>query len=147
VAKIRAPEKIVNTIAKDREREHFRARLSESLIAQNIDPTPTRLASEFNARFLGRSVGSHACRKWLVGESIPTQEKLVVLAAMLGVDPDWLRYGDTSQRKRAPHVASVSTVPYGRHELVLIADYKRLQQRDQALVRGLVGAMLKAGSV
>jgi hypothetical protein len=139
VAPHRAPEKIVDTIAKDQERALFRGRLRDSLSKQQLELSPTRLAEEFNARFPGRSVGVHTCRKWLVGETIPTQEKLVVLAAMLGIDPDWLRYGDRTKRKRA----NASTVSYARHELALIADYKQLHQRDQMLVRGLVGAMLK----
>jgi hypothetical protein len=147
VALHRTPEKIVDTIAKDKERALFCGRLRDSLSKQGLALSPTRLAEEFNARFAGRSVGVHTCRKWLVGEAIPTQEKLVVLAAMLGIDPDWLRYGDRTQRKRVPHVASATAVPYARHELALIADYKQLHQRDQMLVRGLVGAMLKAGVV
>ena len=140
----RAPEKITDTIAKDVERRRFADRLRESLVAQAIEPNPTRLAAEFNARFSGRGVGMHTCRKWLVGEAIPTQEKLVVLALMLGATSDWLRYGDVAQRTPAPYVASVAALPYNRAELALIADFKQLASRDQALVRLLVGAMLKA---
>ena len=86
----------------------------------------------------------HTCRKWLVGEAIPTQEKLVVLALMLGVTSDWLRYGDVALRARTQHVASVAALPYNRAELALIADFKQLASRDQALVQLLVGAMLKS---
>ena len=110
----------------------------------NIEPIPTRVAAEFNARFSGRGVGMHTCRKWLVGEAIPTQEKLVVLALMLGVTSDWLRYGDVAPRALTPHVASVAAQPYNRAELTLIVDFKQLASRDQALVQLLVGAMLKA---
>ena len=85
MAQSRAPEKISDTIAKDAERGRFADRLRNSLIEREIEPNPTRLALEFNARFGGRGVGMHTCRKWLVGEAIPTQEKLVVLALMLGV--------------------------------------------------------------
>ena len=140
----RAPEKITDTIAKDVERRRFADRLRESLMQHNIEPNPTRVAAEFNARFSGRGVGMHTCRKWLVGEAIPTQEKLVVLALMLGVTSGWLRYGDVAQRALTPHVASVAAQPYNRAELTLIADFKQLASRDQALVRLLVGAMLKA---
>jgi hypothetical protein len=144
VAKPRAPEKITDTIAKDNERGRFAERLRDSLIDRDIEPNPTRVAAEFNARFGGRSVGMHTCRKWLVGEAIPTQEKLVVLALMLGVTSDWLRFGDASFRPSAQHVTSLTALPYNRIELALIADFKRLASRDQALIRGLVGAMLKA---
>lgn len=86
----------------------------------------------------------HTCRNWLVGEAIPTQEKLVVLALMLGVTSDWLSYGDVAQRALTPRVARVAAQPFTRTELTLIADFKQLASRNQALVQFLVGAMLKA---
>ena len=86
----------------------------------------------------------HTCRKWLVGGAIPTQEKLVVLALMLGVTSDGLRYGDVAQRVQAPHVAGVAAQPYNRAELALIADFKQLTNRNQALEQLLAGAMLKS---
>ena len=63
---------------------------------------------------------------------------------MIGVTSDGLRYGDVAQRPQAPHVASVAAQPYNRAELALIADFKQLANRNQALVRLLVGAMLKS---
>ena len=51
------------------------------------------LLRKFNVRFAGRPVTVHAARKWLVGEAIPTQEKLRTLADWLGVPADWLRFG------------------------------------------------------
>ena len=41
----------------------------------------------------------HAARKWLQGESIPTQEKLRALAGWLDVPADWLRFGNGDTRK------------------------------------------------
>lgn len=58
--------------------------------------SPTALSKAFNIRFPRMAITSHAARKWLVGEAIPTQEKLVALAEWLGVDPAWLRFGDSS---------------------------------------------------
>ena len=138
----RAPEKITDTIAKDTERAKFGRRLCASLKACDIEPRPSPVTAEFNARFPGTNVGIHTVRKWLIGETIPTQEKLVVLAEMLGVHPDWLRFGDAAQRKDA-RAASVIGAPYSRHELALISDFKRLVPRDQSLVRALLGSMLK----
>ena len=50
-------------------------------------------------RFNGHPVTVHAARKWLQGESIPTQEKLRALAAWLDVPADWLRFGNGDNRK------------------------------------------------
>ncbi len=80
------------------ERARFQARLAKTL--QNCGyahDSPTVLAREFNFRFAGRPVTIHAARKWLVGESIPTQDKLRILAQWLGVTAEWLRFGDAAQ--------------------------------------------------
>ena len=36
-------------------------------------------------------------KEWLMGESMPTEDKLVVLAEMCEVSPYWLRYGEHPQ--------------------------------------------------
>ena len=76
------------------EREDFSGRLQQALRNAEYSPeSPTQLARKFNMRFAGRPVTVHAARKWLVGEAIPTQEKLRTLADWLGVPADWLRFG------------------------------------------------------
>ena len=78
-----------------RERAKFQARLAKALhFAGYPNDSPTQLAREFNFRFSGKPVTIHAARKWLVGESIPTQDKLRILAQWLGVTAEWLRFGD-----------------------------------------------------
>src|SRR5881409_3250771 len=74
------------------EREGFSDRLQQALRHAHYPPdSPTKLAREFNIRFSGRPVTVHAARKWLVGEAIPTQEKLRMIAQWLGVPAEWLR--------------------------------------------------------
>ena len=72
----------------------FSQRLSEGMIAAGYEPRPTVLEREFNSRYWGRSVTFQAVRRWLKGEAIPSQEKLMVLAEWLGVEPQVLRFGD-----------------------------------------------------
>jgi hypothetical protein len=63
------------------ERLEFSKRLQQALRNAEYSPnSPTQLAREFNVRFAGHPVTVHAARKWLQGESIPTQEKLRALA-------------------------------------------------------------------
>lgn len=84
-------------IMSSEERLSFSRRLQQSL--QNADyapDSPTQLAREFNLRFSGRPISVHAARKWLVGEAIPTQEKLRALAQWFGVSAEWLRFGAES---------------------------------------------------
>ncbi len=52
------------------------------------------MAREFNRRYPGVPVTIHAARKWLLGEAIPTQARLRVLARWFGVSTEWLRFGE-----------------------------------------------------
>jgi len=76
------------------ERNQFSARLISVLESvRGLQPSPTVIAREFNNRFGGKPVTVHAVRKWLVGEAIPTQDKLRALAKWLEVSVEWLRFG------------------------------------------------------
>lgn len=44
----------------------------------------------------GLSVTQETVRKWTVGDTMPTHEKIPPLADVLGVDADWLLYGSQS---------------------------------------------------
>ena len=71
----------------------FSERLRLALQGVGVRPSPTLVANEFNLRYWGKSITSHTARNWLLGKSIPTQDKLRVLADWLHVSPDELRYG------------------------------------------------------
>lgn len=114
-----------------RERVKFQARLAKSLrFAGYSHDSPTQLAREFNFRFSGRPVTIHAARKWLVGESIPTQDKLRILAQWLGVTAEWLRFGDTDQpgiqQKAAPNSEESKLLA----DLMLLDPYHRKLAHD-----------------
>jgi len=90
------PATLVNM--SNEERLGFSGRLQQTLQNSDYAPdSPTQLAREFNRRFTGRPISVHAARKWLVGEAIPTQEKLRALAQWLGVSAEWLRFGASGQ--------------------------------------------------
>ncbi len=78
------------------------------------------------------------CRKWLMGDAIPTQEKLVVLAGMLGVTSDWLSFGDSTRL-----MEQTTPTAFDKQGLALFSDMASLSKRDQRLVRQLVGVMLR----
>jgi len=84
----------------------FSSRLKLALQEAGYEPRPVILEREFNQCYWGRSVSVQAIRRWLVGEVIPTQDKLQALAEWLEVDPHWLRFGEEltgsvkQQRKR-----------------------------------------------
>lgn len=76
------------------EKSQFAARLREAMIAAGYEPRPTVLEKGFNSRYWGRSVTFQAVSRWLRGEAIPSQEKLLILAEWLGVEPHMLRFGE-----------------------------------------------------
>lgn len=75
-------------------KEDFAKRLKEAMIKAGYKTRPSVLEREFNTRYWGSSVSLQAVRRWLIGESIPAQDKLLVLAEWLHIKPEYLRFGD-----------------------------------------------------
>lgn len=71
----------------------FAQRLREAMAAAGLQPRPGVLLNLFNAHYWGRSVSFQAVSRWLRGEAIPAQDKLLVLAEILRVEPEVLRFG------------------------------------------------------
>ena len=103
-----------------------------------LSASPTVLARRFNILWSGRPITVYAARKWLCRESIPTQDKLRILAGWLQVTPEWLRFGGELNTTISA-VIKDSDSPTGK----LITSFARLRPRDQEIVQGLVDIMLK----
>ena len=76
----------------------FAERLQAAMRAAGLEPRPAVLLNLFNANYWGRSVTFQAVSRWLRGESIPAQDKLIVLAQVLKVEPEVLRFGETVRK-------------------------------------------------
>lgn len=76
------------------EKESFSLRLRTAMEKAGYKPSPTVLEREFNTRYWGVSVSLQAVRRWIIGEAIPTQDKLLVLAEWLHLKPEYLRFGE-----------------------------------------------------
>ena len=123
------------------ERESFSLRLQQTLRNAHYSPdSPTELARDFNIRFSGRPITVHAARKWLVGEAIPTQDKMRTLAAWLGVPVEWLRFGGDEQRPEAQPPAE----NFRSDDLKLVADLRLLNDHDRQIVRELVRILVRS---
>ena len=80
------------------EKLQFSERLQQSLTQAGISAaSPTALSRKFNLLAPDARVSPQAVRRWLEGTSIPSQDKLVVLARWLKVSPEWLRFGNASR--------------------------------------------------
>lgn len=95
----------------------------------------------FKLRADGSAVTSHGARKWLVGEAIPTHEKILILARWLGVNAAWLRYGD-AENVDLP-VSAIPEVMLSTSDLNLIKDITSLPESTQEIVRQIVDAFLR----
>jgi len=124
------------------EREDFSVRLQQALRKGGYSPdSPTQLAREFNVRFSGRPITVHAARKWLVGEAIPTQEKLRTLAAWLGIATEWLRFGGNDPQ-HSVQVAESST-RFDSIDLKLIADLQQLDEQYREVAREFIRMLVR----
>lgn len=128
------------------ERESFSERLQQALKNAHYSPdSPTRLAREFNIRFDGRPITVHAARKWLVGEAIPTQEKLRMIAHWLGVPAEWLRFGGTDSDGAHGDQAS-GTARFESADVKLIADLQRLDEHHRQIAREFIRMLVRVNN-
>jgi transcriptional regulator with XRE-family HTH domain len=122
------------------ENEEFAARLRLALKGVGIRPSATVLANEFNLRYWGKSITINTARNWLLGKSIPMQDKLRVLADWLHVSPDELRYGSlAASPKRQDSDAELATLNMQDREM--LARYMALPIEDRKTVCDVVAAL------
>ncbi|MGV3725500.1 transcriptional regulator [Hydrogenophaga sp.] len=81
----------------------FAQRLRDAMEAAGLEPRPGVLLNVFNAHYWGRSVSFQAASRWLRGEAIPAQDKLLVLAEVLKVEPEVLRFGQAVRHRVQEH--------------------------------------------
>lgn len=128
------------------EKKAFSRRLAEAMKKAGVDSTsPTWIAREFNLRYSGDPVSSQAVRKWLAGIAIPSQEKIRVLAAWLGVSAQWLRFGEPESSEPGPAPVLNQEVPnYQAEAQTLARNFRRLNEHHRKIVLEIVYAFIKS---
>ena len=81
----------------------FAQRLRDAMVAAGLEARPGVLMNQFNANYWGRSVSFQAVSRWLRGEAIPEQDKLLVLAGILKIEPEVLRFGEAVRNSVQQH--------------------------------------------
>lgn len=81
----------------------FSQRLRDAMVRMGYVASPSVLEHEFNLRWPGRSISNQAAWGWLNSRSIPTQDKLQVLAEWLKTAPEVLRFGEAVRHKVREH--------------------------------------------
>ena len=120
----------------------FASRLIAALTAAHEPTTPSGFARAYNLRADGAEVTVHGGRKWLLGEAIPTQDKVLILAKWLNVQASWLRFGDAQNGEYQAVADPGGTL--STKDLVLINDIVSLGPSAQNVVRDLVNSLLRA---
>lgn len=122
-------------------RADFSDRLRTAAFAAQVPLSPTQFARAFNVRAGENVVTLHAVRKWMVGESIPTQDKVVILAAWLGVGAAWLRFGEGEAEGVPSVVMPESTLATA--DLALLRAIASLPLPARQSIRDMVAIMVR----
>lgn len=127
----------------------FAQRLREAMEAAGYVARPAVLEREFNTRFWGKPMTLHGVRRWLRGETMPSQDKLVVLADWLRVPAHELAFGEgqpgagsrSVRERRAPWYDAAS--PEDRE---VFAAYLRLNSPQRRTAREVIMALARPSS-
>jgi hypothetical protein len=103
----------------------------------------THVAREFNLRYAGDPVSSQAVRKWLAGDSLPSQDKLRTLAMWLDVPAPWLRFGEPERRDTPAHAVRQDSAAYKAQIAWSARKFDALNDAHKRMVVEMVHALLR----
>ena len=127
----------------EKSKAEFARRLREAMVAAGYEAKPAVLEREFNQRYWGKAVTLHGVRRWLLGETFPAQDKLLVLAEWLGLEPQALRFGDEVTRNvRARRKRWEEGIGYAEREV--FEAFLRLPVPQRKTVREVILAFARA---
>lgn len=82
----------------DDEKTLFAKRLTLAMRSKGYEAKASVLEREFNLNYSGKPMTLHGVRKWLIGEAIPSGDKLLTLAKWLEVPPEELVFEKNIQK-------------------------------------------------
>jgi len=121
----------------------FAARLRAALEAAGYEAKPSVLEREFNLRYWGKAMTLHGVRRWLLGETIPTHDKLLTLADWLKVLPQELHFGAEIEHKvKEPRARWDEGIGYQDREI--FEAYLNLPVSQRKVVREVIVTFAQA---
>ena len=111
----------------------FSERLNSAVEIAGVPLSATAVQREYNSRSNQPPISSHAVRKWLMGEAIPTQDRIQVRAKWLNVSPSWLRFGEELGDTKMKDLTA--------REWHLIRGFRRLTEKQKAGLLAFVVAI------
>ena len=118
--------------------KQFAARLEQAMSAKSIRRSSTVLAKLFNAEFDGKAVTIPTVSNWMHGWTMPTQDKLLVLAKLLDTSAEHLRYGRNWEKTLTIQNTDGSETELTSTQQQLVRKYIMLTASKQRLVSNLV---------
>lgn len=101
------------------------------------------LEREFNLRHYGKDITLHAAAKWLRGEALPRNDKIMTLAAWLDVPPNELVFGlEINHKIAARKQRWEESIGYQERELFEL--FLNLPASQRKIVREVIVAFAKA---
>lgn len=124
-------------------KQQFAERLIKAMETAGYEVKPAVLEREFNLRYMGTPMTLHGVRRWLLGETLPSKDKIQVLAKWLSVPLQQLRptplvAGMVKEKPASWH----ATIPQQEKEVVDAFLALPVQQRK--IVREVILAFAKA---
>lgn len=116
----------------------FSERLISAIEIAGVPDSATVVQREYNSHSNQPPISSHAVRKWLMGEAIPTQDRIQVLANWLNVSPSWLRFGEELGDTKMKDLTA--------REWRLIRGFRLLTEKQRAALLNMVLAISGTGS-
>jgi hypothetical protein len=121
----------------DKEKADFARRLRTALHEAGIEASASVLEKRFNSRYDGTPVTAQAISGWLSGRYMPKQDKIRVLAAMVGVDPHVLQYGGKQRLGEGRPAWEAMSAP----DRAMMDAFLALPPAQRKLVRELIAAL------
>lgn len=118
------------------ETQKFAARLKLALATKGFKHSPTVVANKFNEVFQGRAIAIITARNWMLGNAIPTHDKLACLANLLDTSSEELRYGRSCEKTFVFDGEDLSAV-----DQKFLKTYLSLPIKHQRLIREMISAV------
>ena len=115
----------------------FAEQLAKRLRQLGIPAKPVALASAFNIFYKTTSAKPHTVRKWLLGQTQPKSETLLLLARWLNVEPSELISKPTTEITTANKIS----FEFDFTDQEVIANYLSMTVKQKLTVRLLIDAI------
>lgn len=121
--------------------QDFAKRLAEAMYLKGIKYSATELQKRFNYCFDGRKITPHSARNWMLGNTLPTQDKLMCLAHLLDTSAEYLRFGTNNNRIFLISQEDGTTNELTNQHKQFMKRYLQLNKVQQQIVSDLVGLL------